>query len=199
MTLLSQYLHIHFQFKFILFIFLQFNALLIFNNQWNHFIFKHRGKLFFYFLFCSLCSLLCSEVHSDVRNVVVCWSFSMLFLRACSPTSSESPSMFWALSFSSFNVFCPKGSCFSLVISFLPHTHFVLRVPVFLWCASSLQKLPLHHPLLSQLSAWCLVHWLWSCPWLSFAILVVFRCHRFKWCDPLFFHLPVACLFSLKF
>ena len=68
-----------------------------------HFIFLSTNKnaqilniegSLFYFLFCFLCPIVLALIHSDDRNVVDSWSFSMLFVRACCPTSSECPSMF---------------------------------------------------------------------------------------------------------
>ena len=157
-----------------------------------------EGSLFT-FLFCFLCPIVLALIHSDNRNVVDSLSFSVLFVRACSPTSSECPSMFWALSFISFSVFRSKGSCFSIVICLCTLTHLVLHVHVFLWCVFNLQKLLLHPPLLFQLSALRLGLWLWCCSRLCLVILVVFLCQLFHGHAHLVFHLPSLCLSHLNF
>jgi hypothetical protein len=88
MTMLISDSHIHFQFLFsstfiLIFLFLPIKTLIFFNIE---------GSLF-HFSFCLLCSLLCCEVHSDVRNSVISLSFALLFVRASSHTCPECPSM----------------------------------------------------------------------------------------------------------
>jgi hypothetical protein len=82
---------------------------------------------------------------------------------------------------------------------FFRPTHSVLHVSVFFLCASTLQKLPLYPPLLSQLSAWCFIHCFWSCPRLRFVIFAVFPCHLLTWCATWDFNLNVVPLSSSHF
>jgi hypothetical protein len=130
----------------LLFLFLPIKTLIFF-------LYLNRGKSF-YFSSCSLCSLLCCEVNSDVRNVVISLSFALLFVRACSHTCPECPSMLWAQFITSFFVFCPKGCCFSLVICFIRLTHSVLHVLVFLFSALNFKSSPYILPCFSNFPLW---------------------------------------------
>ena len=74
MTLLSQYLHIHFQFIYFINI-LQFKTLFIFNDQWNLFILNMEGSLFtFCFPFC---------VPSYIQWFTLCAITSSFLVRFC--------------------------------------------------------------------------------------------------------------------
>lgn len=132
----SVYLFLQFPPIWIHFIFLSTNEKLLFLN---------RGELF-YFSFCSVCPIVEPSLHSYVHNFFVSVSFGLLLVRACCSTSLECPSMFWALSLSSFIVFCPKGSCFSFHHCSRRPTWLYLSLPIFASRHSSFGKLPLGPP-----------------------------------------------------
>ena len=129
MTLLSQYLHIHFQFYFILlfssnFIIYEF----LITNEINLF-FNIEGRLF-YFRVCSLCLCCQPRIHSNDRNSFVSSPFLLLFVSTCCPVSPEFPSMFAFTAVHSFTFFSSKGSCSSVVTSSCRPTCSLLHVPV---------------------------------------------------------------------
>ena len=74
------------------------------------------------------------------------------FVRACSPTCPECPSLNSSLSDDSFpSIICPKGSCFPLVAPFHRPTHLFLHVLMLARGVLYFRKLPFHTPLLFQL------------------------------------------------
>jgi len=91
MTLLTQYLHIHFQ--FICFInILQFKTLFIFNDQWNLFILNMEGSLFtFCFPFCvpsyiqwfTLCAITSSFLVRFCCHLLRCVALLSLIIPVC--------------------------------------------------------------------------------------------------------------------
>ncbi len=131
----------------------------------------------FYFSFCSLCPIVEPSMHSYDLNFFVSVSFEMPFVRACSPTSLECPSMFWALSLSSFFVFCPKGSCFSLHHCSRRPTCLYLYLPIFASRHSSFGKLPLGPPPLLHFVLGCYDLRFRRCTLSHFVILCLLTFH----------------------
>ncbi len=76
-----------------------------------------EGSLFT-FLFLLLCPSRRPLIHVECLPVVRFQPFLLPLVRACSHTSPDCPSMFWASAIQSFTFICPKGSCFSLVKCF---------------------------------------------------------------------------------
>ncbi len=98
MTLLSQYLHIHFQFI----LHYEFPPILklylILSTNENGLFLKLEGRLFT-FCFCSLCPIYQFMVHVECHPVVRFHPFFLPLVRACSHTSPKCPSMFELMPF----------------------------------------------------------------------------------------------------
>ena len=134
--------------------------------------FQTRESLFT-FLFCSLCPIAEPSQHSHEHNFFVWVSFYMPLVRACCPTSTECPSMFWALPLSSFFVFCPKGSCFPLPHCSCRPTRLYLHLPIIVCCSSSFGKRHLGSPPLFHFVLGCSDLRFRRCPLFYFSILCI--------------------------
>ncbi len=130
MTLLSQYLYIHFQFIS------NYKFYFILNNQWRRFIFKTRGKTF-YFLFCSLRSICQIGVHVECRPVVSFRSLPLVAL--CSPSVPDHSFMSPPTFINSFTLNCPKYWCFCLFHHLLLTHMIILTTFSLLYCCHLFQ------------------------------------------------------------
>ena len=105
----------------------------------------------FHFCVCSLRPIHYASVHDHGHPDNCFASFYMPFVRACSPTCPECPSLNLSLSVDSFPIICPKGCCFPLVALFHRPTHLFLDVLLLVREVLCFRKLPSHTPPLFQL------------------------------------------------
>ena len=133
------YIHISiFSLFYFKFIFLQFNLEIFLTTNKNTSFFNIEGTLFT-FLFCALCLIALPSLHLERSNSCVSSSFSLLFVRACSPSVHDHPCMLSSVFFISFLVNCLKYWCFfAPSIAFVdPHDHLVTFHIVLLRATSS--------------------------------------------------------------
>ncbi len=93
MTLLSQYLHIHFQFIFILFISSNFKLYLFLKTN-EIYLFSNIEERLFTFLFLPLRPILISLVHIEWHNFVIFHPFLLPLVALCSLSVPDHSSMF---------------------------------------------------------------------------------------------------------
>ena len=149
MTLLSRDRYIQSRFVYFI-IFHQFKSIFILYQPIKNLYFKSRWRLFT-FVVCSLRPIYKASVHDHGHPDHCFASFYMPFVRACSPTCPECPSLNSSLSDDSFPIICPKGSCFPLAAPLHRPTHLFLHVLLLARGVLYFRKLPFHTPLLFQL------------------------------------------------
>ena len=143
-------------------IFLQYYIYLVFNNQWNHFIFfKVDGSS--HFCVCSLRPIQRASLHEHGHPDHRFASFCVQFVPTCSLTCSELPSMLLFTALHSFIAFSPKGSCSSFVIQLYRPTSLVFHVAMLPLPTQDFRKLALCLPLLFQLETHHSTLWFLRC------------------------------------
>jgi hypothetical protein len=155
MTLLSQYLHIHFQFIFLLissnlklYLFLITNEIHLFSNI--------EGRLF-YFLFSPLRPIFKSLVHAESHYFVISHSFLLPLVALCSLSVPDHSSMFSLTFINFFTLNYPKYWCFSFL-------HRFLLTPLIIW--TTILILPCCH-LFARVALYFLSFLLCCCPFYS--------------------------------